>query len=245
MSEPRESGWHSTVEEIVNANEIRQAEHLERAALLEDGYGVRIDDLRKLYGDSILNRFDPNAETIERWLRLYETLRCTDKAMVALVGTKTELEDGCSFGRNRRELAKSDIIIVTNPHDAAITFEEDDRTTWAQMDAQGYQLLQPFMRDERVFDDLTEDPKSIQACIAVRGKSAWSGAAYDTLSVIAAGDDFAELYNAVEDAFIEQGGIYSYEQRVLDPALSRLSNAWWQIAKKARLAAAAEAVVDA
>ena len=238
MREPRGPEWPQTVEDIVNKNEVRQAEHLDRVALLEDGYGIPIDELRKIYGDTILNRFDPNAEVIERWLKLCETLRGTEKSMVALVGTKTELEDGCSFSRNRRELAKSDIIIVTNPHDAAISFQEDDRTTWALMDAQGFQLLQPYMRDEQVFDDLTEEPKAIQAYIAVRGKSAWSGPAYDTLSVIAAGDDFTELYNAVEDAFVEAGGIYGYEQRILDPALSRLSSAWWQIAKKARLAAA-------
>ena len=57
MSEPREPKWRQTVEDIVNQNEIRQAGHLERAALLEDGYGIPIDELRTIYGDTILNRF--------------------------------------------------------------------------------------------------------------------------------------------------------------------------------------------
>lgn len=159
MSEPREPKWRQTVEDIVNQNEIRQAEHLERAAFLEDGYGIPIDELRKIYGNSILNRFSANAEVVERWLKLCETLRSTDQPMVALFGSVEQLAAGrCSLGQEAQNDILADVIIITNPHEATIAFESTDDRTTAMLHATGYRLLEG--QNSQIFDDLHQAPQT-------------------------------------------------------------------------------------
>lgn len=222
MSEPREQ----TVADIVNKNEVRHAAHLERAEYLEDGFGICIDELRAIYGNSILNCFDPNSEVIEHWITLCDTLRSTDKAMVALINPKQRVAPGC-HGLSQRTQYESaaDVIIITNPHEAEIAFEEDPSGKYkmAILRANGYTMLQPSIGFGETFSTLTEPPKPLDISIATGFHGITGFTTSDLVQKVVAGDTYGELYETIADQFSEYSEVY--DQLFLDQALNRLFGA--------------------
>lgn len=229
MSEPREK----TFAEIMHDNEIRHAAHLERAAYLEDGLGVSIDELRAIYGNSILNCFDPNSEVIERWITLCDTLRSTDKAMVALLNPKQRVAPGCyGFGQRTQYESAADVIIITNPHEAEIAFEEDPTGKYkmAILRANGYAMLQPSVGFGESFSTLTEPPTALNISIATGFHGITGFMTDDFVKKVVAGDTYGELYETIADQFSEYSELY--DQLFLDQALNRLFGARRQDADK-------------
>ena len=226
MSEPHEPGHQSTVADIVNENEIRQADHLNQAAFLEDGYGIKIDDLREIYGDTILDCFHSDAEVIKRWIALCDTLRGTDKAMVALLNPKTRLVPGCyGFGKPERHESAADLTIITNPHEATISFEKSTSGEYsiALLRANGYAARQPDIGKD-AFDNFSSAPRPLELPIATSHWELAGSYSRDLFSRIADGDTYIELYksltNSTEDILDRK-----HPSLINDPALWRLLDA--------------------
>lgn len=159
MSEPREPSWQRSMADIVNDNEVRHANHLEKAALLEDGYGIPIDKLRKIYGKNILNCFHPDAQIITRWLAMCDTLRSTDKPLVAFFALNERPSRNRLFDDPNEPLIN--IAIIANPRDAVITFDSTENGgTAATLHARGYRLLEPYS-GEGTYDDLLAPPQEL------------------------------------------------------------------------------------
>lgn len=233
------------LEAIERKNEAAQRNLLAKVEALEVTHGIPYTRLTDLYGDSVLDPTSGESKNIDRWAKLCDTLVTTDKAMVAMVGFRKELVHGCyGFGQEPKYDTTASIIIVTDPHEAKISFSDVAGSTRAYIEASGFCLIQPggTRTVEPTFDDLTEDPQPIkEVIVATRSGFDMDAGSGDKLDIVVAGDTFRELYDAVENGcHTMDGSDESITNTIfLDRAIQKLNYAPLELRRKARLAAEA------
>lgn len=216
----------------VELDTLEQAILCGKLDTLEYTYGIASERLIDLYGPEVLNPSRPESGAIDRWLILCGTLTTTDKAMVALVDTRTPSYHACYPpdvpGSDRPIL---NMTIITAPRDAQISFSPEQNTTSASLYATGYRMRQPHPATTVMpsFDDLTAAPHQLDpvaiADRAIRPRIANLDTPSDRLEIIVTGDSYRELYDAIIAQYYDSHEYSPFSSIEHDPCMIRLLRA--------------------
>lgn len=212
--------------------ELEQAILCGKLDTLEHTYGIAPERLIDLYGPDVLNPSRPESAAIDRWLALCDALTTTDKSMVALVDTRTPSYHACYPsdvpGSDRPIL---NMIIITAPRDAYISFNREPNTTSAALYATGYRMRQPHPATpvQPHFDDLTAAPRELDPTIIAERTIRLSGVdgstPNDRLEIIVTGNSYRELYDAILSHYYSDHAYKPLSSIELDPCMIRLLKA--------------------
>ena len=228
---PRDHSDHTALDQAILCEKLDK---------LESRYGIVAERLLDLYGPGVLDPARPESTAVDRWLTLCDTLTHTDKSMVAIVDSQTPSYHSCYPsdipGSNRPIL---NMIIVTAPQDAQISFNRVPDTTSVSLHATGYRMRQPHPATpvQPHFDDLTTEPQQLDPIVVAHRTlqpsfSDTGSPSPDRLEIIVAGNSYRELYDMILEQYYHDHLYEPLSSIELDPCMIRLLKANLQALKQ-------------